>query len=79
MGRLQVRQIDHDPDEPPKNRSGFGLYWANLAMLAMLWATQLYAGNMNWQSVALGLWTGLLLATWAIELTGNKAPRWMRR
>jgi hypothetical protein len=55
-----------------------GLYWANLAFLAILWAWKLTTGQLDWQSLALGLWSGLFLATWAIEMTGNKAPRWMR-
>lgn len=74
-----MKQINHDISEPPRDRSGFGLYWANFTVLTALWVGMLYAGELNWHSIALGLWTGLFIATWAIELTGNKAPRWMRR
>lgn len=56
-----------------------GLYWANLAFLAVLWIWKLSSGQLDWQSVAIGAWTGLFIATLAIELTGNKAPGWMRR
>lgn len=76
---LQVKQIDHDRAEPPRDRSGNGVYWANLVLLLVLWIWVLHAGLVNWQSIALGFWSGALLATWAIELTGNKVPRWMRR
>lgn len=71
-------QIDHDPKEPPRDQSGMGVYWANALILAVLWAWKLF-DHLDWQSVAIGVWTGLFIATWAIELTGNKAPKWMRR
>jgi hypothetical protein len=71
-------QIEHDPKEPPRDRSGMGIYWANFLILCVLWAWKLLDG-LDWQSVALGLWTGLFVAIWAIEMTGNKVPAWMRR
>lgn len=73
-----LMQIDHDRDEPPRDRSGMGLYWANLAVLTILWIWMLSSEALDWKSLALGAWSGLFVATWGIEMTGNKAPRWMR-
>jgi hypothetical protein len=56
-----------------------GIYWAHFAILTVLWTWKLLDGPLDWQSIALGIWTGLFIATWAIEMTGNKAPKWMRR
>jgi hypothetical protein len=56
-----------------------GLYWANFLILIVLWIWKLTEGSLDWQSIAIGVWTGIFVATWAIELTGNKTPNWMRR
>jgi multisubunit Na+/H+ antiporter MnhE subunit len=56
-----------------------GLYWANFLILIVLWIWKLIEGSLDWQSVAIGVWTGIFVTTWAIELTGNKTPNWMRR
>ena len=68
-----MRQIDHDPNE----RRGDGmwwLWWAAWALVAFGWATFLYAGIIDWQSVALGGFTCLVLASWATDITGNRIP-----
>ncbi len=43
-------------------------------MLAFGWATNLYFHDLDWLSVALGAFTGLVVTAWAIEITGNKIP-----
>lgn len=56
-----------------------GVYWGCFAVLVLLWGGYLAANAPDWWAIALGAGTGLFIATWAIEMTGNKAPGWMRR
>lgn len=72
-------QIEHDAKEPPRDRSGMGLYWGSCAVLAAFWFGYLAFNTPDWWGIALGVGSGLFIATWAIEMTGNKAPAWMRR
>lgn len=71
-------QIEHDPKEPPSDRTGNTVYWLNAAALVLLWAWMLSTQAPNWASIALGAWTGMFITVWAIAMTGNKVPRWMR-
>lgn len=64
------KTIEHAENESrPTNR----IWWVILAILTALWITQLYDG-VDWDQIALGGFTGMALATWAIEITGNKVP-----
>lgn len=64
-------QIDHDPDEKrPTNR----IWWAAWAIVALLWVWYLYFFDPDWPSIGVGAFTMGILATWAIEITGNKVP-----
>jgi hypothetical protein len=56
-----------------------GIYWVSGALLAVLWFGYLAFNTPDWWGLAIGIGTGLFVATWSIEMTGNKAPRWMRR
>lgn len=71
-------QIDHDPTEPPRDRSGPKVYWITFIFLAVLWLITLATGSLSWGTVLLGVWTGAFVAAWAIDMTGNKTPKWMR-
>ncbi len=70
--------IDHDPNEPkkPYKPVSWLLIWA---IIAFGWAGYLLTEEFNWYPIALGLGTGTMLATWAIEVTGNKVPDSWRR
>lgn len=70
--------IDHDENEPPRDRTGNGIYWASAFMLMVLWIGYFWIGDYDWPSVALGTSTGLFIAIWGIAVTGNKTPKWMR-
>lgn len=70
--------IDHDPDEPPRDRTGNWPYWANFAALLVLWLWMLTSQRPSWPSIALGVWTGLFVAIWGTAITGNRVPKWMR-
>lgn len=70
--------IDHDPDEPPPDTSGNGIYWAAFAALLLLWIGYLALIPIDWHSLVLGAASGLFLGIWGIAVTGNKVPRWMR-
>jgi hypothetical protein len=48
-------------------------------MVAIGWAGYLYSFPADWVSISLGLFTGIVLACWAIEITGNKVPPSWRR
>jgi hypothetical protein len=57
-----------------------GLYWACFLLLALMWSGYLaFNSPIDWWAIALGAGTGLFITTWAIEMTGNKVPTWMRR
>lgn len=71
--------IEHDSDEPPPDRSGNTVYWANLILLILLWTWLLFSEPINWICVAIGAWTGTFIAIWSIDKTRNKPPKWMRR
>lgn len=70
--------IDHDPDEPPRDRTGNAVYWANAAILAVLWLWMLTSHPFDWYSLALGVWSGGFLTGLVMDKTGNKTPKWMR-
>lgn len=66
-----MKQIEHNPDEArPTN----GIWWILWPAVAALWAGCFYFDLLDRTSVFLGLGTGVVLATWAIEITGNKVP-----
>lgn len=69
-------QIEHDPKEPKIDRTNTVFYTA-WAFVALAWILTWYIGDAHWPSIALGGFTGIVLATWAIETTGNKM--WWKR
>ena len=76
--RARMIEIEHDPDEPPRDGTGNWLYWANLAVLVFCAAVYFLNGTPDWASIGLGAYAGIFIATWAIGITGNKVPKWMR-
>ena len=76
--RARMTEIEHDPNEPPRDTTGTWIYWAAFAVLAVLWIGFLSTDALHWSSFCLGTASGMFLAIWAIAITGNKVPRWMR-
>jgi hypothetical protein len=74
-----MKQIDHDPDEPPRDRSGNGVLWMAGLMVSLLWLGSLTLLTLDWHSVTLGAVTGGVFVAIMTEITGNKVPPWMRR
>lgn len=74
-----MNQIDHDADEPPRDRTGNWPYWGAFAVLAFIWVASLMTSQIDWHSFVLGGSSGLFLGIWGIAITGNKVPKWMRR
>lgn len=66
--------IEHDPNETPRKREPAWVWWAGLTVIALLWFGQWYFDGLDWEQIALGLFTGTMLTAWAIEITGNKPP-----
>lgn len=66
-------QIEHDPREPKIDRSNT-IFWVAWAIVLMAWLWAFYSLDIQWIQVALGGFTGIVLAIWAIETTGNKSP-----
>jgi len=66
--------IEHIPNEKRQTNTIWWLLWP---LIGLLWLWYLYFFTFDWVPIALGLGTGSVLATWAIEITGNKAPDWM--
>lgn len=72
-----MRDIDHEPGE---KRPGNGIWWFLwLVALPLVWAGYLYFHGLDLWSIAVGGATGGILASWAIEITGNKVPNSWRR
>ncbi|WFR98721.1 hypothetical protein [Rhizobium tumorigenes] len=69
--------IEHDPDEPKKAFKPVS-WWLLLAIGAFIWVGLIISGQFSWYSVCVGLFTGSMIATWAIEITGNKIPGWWK-
>lgn len=71
----EPRLIDHNPQEQrPTNR----IWWVLLAILVFAWiGTGVFFG-FDWHQIGLGGFTGIVLALWAIEITGDKTPEWMK-
>lgn len=75
---LNMNTINHDPDEPPRDRSGNAAYWASASIVAILWVIFLTLGKVDFYSVCLGAFTCLVVVGIAVEITGNRVPPWMR-
>lgn len=72
-------QIDHDPQEPPRDRTGNGVLWLAGGMVLVLWLGYYFFDMLDWHSAALGLGSGVVFVVIMTEITGNKVPPWMRR
>jgi prepilin signal peptidase PulO-like enzyme (type II secretory pathway) len=68
-------QIEHDPNERRQTNT---IWWVIWPIVGLLWAWYLYFFEFSWPALALGILSGGVLATWAIEVTGNKTPEWMK-
>lgn len=75
----EPRTIDHDPDEPPLDRTGNWPYWVGIIMLAIMWIGSLALLTLDRNSVLLGALTGGIFVAIVLDYTGNRVPRWMRR
>jgi hypothetical protein len=63
--------IEHNPHE---KRPTNGIWWAAWGVVALMWVWYLCFFDFQWVPLALGGFTMAVLATWAIEITGNKIP-----
>lgn len=70
-----MQQIDHNPNE---KRPGNGIWWVLWIGLALIWTGFGLNDGYDWYQIALGGFSGIVLALWAIEKTGNKVPDWMK-
>ncbi|TPJ97634.1 hypothetical protein FJ872_31980 [Mesorhizobium sp. B2-5-9] len=66
-----TKQIEHNPKE---RRMTNTVWWVLAVILALQWAGYLYFRGFDLWSIALGFVTGGILASWAIEISGNKWP-----
>lgn len=70
----EPRIIDHNPHEKRPTNT---IWWVAWPLTGVLWVGYLYFHSFDWWSVALGGGTGILLASWSVDITGNKVPSWM--
>lgn len=69
-----MNEIEHNPHEKrPNNR----IWWMWLAALILLWTWHLMRRPFDWDNFAIGAISGMVIAAWAIDITGNKLPAWM--
>lgn len=66
-------QIEHDPDEPPRDTAHW-VYPAAFVMLSIGWGLTWYTEGFDWYQIGLGALTGGIFMAWAIESTGNRIP-----
>lgn len=72
-----MNQIEHEPRE---KRPTWTIWWLAWGIVIGLWAITIFGDRtVDWENAMLGIGTGALLATWAIEITGNKVPSSWRR
>jgi hypothetical protein len=71
--------IEHDPNEPPRDRSGNWPYWSGAALVAALWVMTALTEPIIWRLVGLGAVTGGVFVAIILDYTGNRVPKWMRR
>lgn len=71
---MRLKEIDHNPNEKHPTNAIWFIIWP---IIAALWFGTWFFFGFNWHQLALGFGTGGVLATWAIEVTGNKTPEWM--
>lgn len=76
---IEPPTIDHDPDEPPRDKTGNGIYWFWAIALPVMWAGNIAFNNVDWSSVAAGALTGGVFVLFIIAYTGDRVPKWMRR
>lgn len=70
-----MQQIDHNPNE---KRPSNGIWWILWIMIAFQWVAYFSFREPDWWSICIGGFTAGVLALWAIEMTGNKVPDWMK-
>jgi hypothetical protein len=64
-------QIEHNPNEKRMTNT---IWWIVWPLVALAWVWYLYFVGGNWPGVMLGAFSGMVLATFALEVSGNKAP-----
>lgn len=70
-------QIDHDPNEPKIDR-GPGPWKIAVPVLVGVFVLNVLTRDIDWVSLMLGVAIGGLLVAWAIDITGNKVPDFMK-
>jgi len=65
-----MQTIDHDPKE---KRPTNAIWWISWGILALCWVGYLWFNKFQIWPLSLGGFTGLVLASWAIDITGNKS------
>lgn len=68
-----MNEIDHDPYEPRIDRRPFP-WWAAWLVVGLIWAGYLTYHKLDLWSLAVGGLTIGMLASWAIDKTGNRIP-----
>lgn len=71
-----MKQIEHNPHE---KRPTNAIWWVLWPIIGLSWVGYFWFRDADLWSLALGGFTGMMLATWAIEITGNKVPDSWRR
>lgn len=64
-------QIEHNPNEKRPTNT---IWWVAWGLVVFSWIGYFYFNEPDWWPIALGGFSGLVLASWAIEITGNKVP-----
>ena len=76
MSEDDARLIEHNPHE---KRPTNAIWWFMWPVTGLGWLGTGYFFGFDWHQIVLGAFTGMMLATWAIEITGNKVPESWRK
>jgi hypothetical protein len=68
--------IEPDPDGGYKPAPK--VWVAAWIILILMWAGFLFSFAVDWKAVILGFGTGLIFTGWAVDITGNKTPEFMK-
>lgn len=64
-------KIEHNPNE---RRPTNTIWWVLWAVVVLQWIAYFYFRDPDWWSIAIGAFSMGVLATFAIEISGNQRP-----
>lgn len=67
-----------EPDPDGKWRKEPRVFLRGAIIITLVWVGYLYSYSPDWTGIFLGFGTGACFTAWALEVTGNKVPEFMK-